>query len=143
MGRSLNQLEVLDGNGAAFCGNGIGGEIGEAGNQLPNLGDGLIKFLKPVIHCLREFLGFVPAHAVILHQLVDIKPIAGRGGDTPCGGMGLFQEPFLGERCQLVANGGGGKIHARHGGDGFRANRFGGLDITIYHGPEYFFLPLG
>ena len=138
MGLGHEDLEVLDRDSAGAGGQGIGRQVGELGDQLAHLGQGSIEFLEPDLHGLVEALGLVNGEPVVLHQLVDIQTVAGRGGDAPRGSVGLLQKTQAGELRHLIAHGGRGEVHIRHGGDGFGADGLGRADIAVHDGAQDF-----
>ena len=77
-----------------------------------------------------------------IHQLVDVEPVAGGGGDAPGGGVGLLQIALLGEVGHLVADGGGGHVQPGQLGHGLGAHRLGGGDVGLHYGAEDSLFPV-
>ena len=81
-------------------------------------------------------LDHLKGELVIIHQLVDIEPVALGGGDAPSGGVGLLQVALVLQIGHVVADGGGGHIQPRPLGHRLGAYRLGVLDIELNDGPE-------
>ena len=141
-GTGHDDVEPLNCGGIGCGGHGHGGQIGHFGDHLAHLGDDLIHFLHFQFQRLVQTLGLIHAQPIILHQLIHIQPVAGRGGDASGRGVGLLQQAHLGQVRHLVADGGGTAVNAGHGGQSLGADRLSGLDIMIHDGAEDFFLSL-
>ena len=81
-------------------------------------------------------LGLLNGELLAAHQLVDIEPVAGRGGDPSGGGVGLFQQSQLRQVGHLVADGGGGHIQSGQLRHRLGAHRLGRGDIGLYNGAQ-------
>ena len=132
----LQNVKALHRRGIGGGSHGNGGQIGHFGDHLAHLRDDLVNLLQLQLHSLIEALGFIHRQAVVLHQLIHIQTVAGRGGDAACRGVGLLQQTHLGQIRHLVADGSGGASHAGHGGQHLGANRLSGLDIIVHDGAE-------
>ena len=124
-------------------GEGEGGVLGQFGHHLARLVDDPVQSLHLHVEGAVDALGLLHGQLVVVHQLVDIEPIAFGGGDAPRGGVGLFQIAHGGKLRHLVADGGGGDIQVRGLGDGLGTHRFGVLNEALHDGAEYFLFSLG
>ena len=120
----------------------VGRQIRGLGDQSGYLVQDLVKLLHFQLHGVFQVLGLIHAELVALHQLIHIQPVSCRGGNPPGGGVGLLQKAHGGEVRQLIANGGGGVVHAGHGRNGLGAHRLCGANIEVHHRLQDLFLPL-
>ena len=89
-----------------------------------------------------DLLCLLQAEALLLHQLIDIQPVALGGGYPPGGGVGLLQIAQLRQVGQIVADGGGGyvqlgQLHQRLG-----AHRLSRLNVAFHDGAQNFLFPV-
>ena len=136
-----DQVEPLDGHARRASGHGVGREIRHPGHHLADLGDHVVELLHLAFHGLIDRARLVDGQAVILHQLVHIKPVSRRARYAPGGGMRLLEQAKACQLGHLIADGRGGEVHAGHLRDGFRAHRLRGADVFIHDCTQDLFLP--
>ena len=122
---------------------GVGGQIRHLRDELADLGDDLVDLLHLELHRLVDGLGLVGGQAVVLHQLVDVQPVSGRGRDPSGRGVRLLEIAERGEVRHFVADRCGGKVHVRHLRDRLGRDRFRRADIKIYDRPQDLLFPIG
>ena len=132
-----NKLEAPDRNGLLMIGHGIGRVAHQGGSHLPRPSHHLIDLLHPAAQSGGDLLGLLACDGLVLHELVDIQPVALGRRDTPGGGVGLLQIAHLLQVRQLVAHGGGADLagHPLHNGLG--ADGLGRLDVALGDDLQY------
>ena len=136
------QIEPPDGHAAQTGGEGEGGVIGELGHHPARLVQHPVQLPHPHGQGLVDALGLLEGELVLLHQLVDIEPVALGRRDAPGGGVGLFQQAHRLQIRHFVADGGGGYLHIDGGGDGLGTHRLRRLDVALDDGAENPFFAL-
>ena len=68
----------------------VGGVVHKAGHHLARLGDHLVGALQLLLQGAVDLGGLFVGDGFALHQLVDVQPVAKRGGDPPGAGVGLL-----------------------------------------------------
>ena len=86
-----DQLEPPYGGVGGVIRHGVGGVIHKAGHHLAGLGDHLIGALQLLPQRVVDLGGLLGGDGLALHQLVDVQPVAQRGGDPSGAGVGLLQ----------------------------------------------------
>ena len=117
--------------------------MGHVGDNFTRLINHLIQLCHLDVQRFIDSLGLLEGELVLLHQLIDIHPIARGRGDATGGGVGLLQQTELLQIGHLITNGGGGHIQAGQLQNGFGAYRFGCLNVAFHHSAQNTFLALG
>ena len=138
-----DQIKPPDGEPPGPLGEGEGGVVGELGHHASRLVDHLVQLPHFQVQRLVDLLCLLQAQPLLLHQLVDVQPVALGGGNPPGGGVGLLQIAQLRQLGQLVADGGGGDLYARQLRQRLGAHRLRRLDVAFHHGAQNFLLSLG
>ena len=102
-----DQVVTLDGDAGLGGGQSKRGVMGHTGDQFARLVDDLVQLRHLAMQGFVDALGLLNGEFVLLHQFIDVDPVAGRRGDTSGGGVGLLQQAQLFQARQFVAHGGG------------------------------------
>ncbi len=79
----------------------------------------------------------------MLHQFVDVQPIALGGGDPPGGGVRLLQIAHFRQIRQLIANGGRADLSGHPLGNGLGAHRLRRRHIFFHDDLQYLLFSIG
>ena len=118
------------------------GEVGELGNEPAHVADRVVKLLHLLVHTAVHLLRLLQRELLLFHQLVDVHPVAQRGGHTAGRGVRLFEIAQRHKLRKLVA------YRRRRAAkpcvlrDGLAADRLRGLDIFVDHSGKYFLFPI-
>ena len=115
--------------------------VADLGEHLSRLIQAPVQLLHLQVQRLVDPLGLLDGQLMLAHQLIDVQPVAHRGGHPPGGGVGLLQIPHLGEVGHLIAN--GGDVQAGLLGHGLGAHRLRRDDVDLHDGPQDPLFPVG
>ena len=135
------QVKAPDGHLVHAGGEGEGGVVGQPGHHPARLVQHPVQLLHLQAQGLVHALGLLQGELVLLHQLVDVEPVALGRGDAPGGGVGLLQQAHGLQIRHVVADGGRGDLHTDAVGNGLGAYRLRRLDIALDDGAENPFFP--
>ena len=131
------QLEAPEGELCPPGGGHIGRVAHQGGNRPARLNQQPVQLLHFQLEGLVDLLRLRQGEALLLHQLVDVEPVALGRRHPPGGGVGLLQVAQLRQVGQLVADGGGADAAPHLGGDGLGPHRLGSADVVLHHHFQY------